>query len=103
MNIKKGDKVVILTGKDKGKKGKVDKVLIQKNKVVIGTLNIYKKHIKPTQLNPQGGISNISAPIAVSNIALICPRCEKQTKTKKSKIKNKTFRLCKLCKESLDK
>ena len=72
MNIKKGDKVKVLAGKDKGKEGTILRSLPQKQRVVVEKVNIVKKALRPTQQNPQGGISSVEAPIHVSNVMLVC-------------------------------
>ncbi len=69
--IKKGDKVIVLTGKDKGRTGTVDKVLPKESRVVVGGINMVQRHTKPSQGDPQGGIKNKEASIHVSNVALV--------------------------------
>ncbi|MBP7704081.1 MAG: 50S ribosomal protein L24 [Caulobacter sp.] len=69
--IKKGDKVVVLTGKDKGKTGNVARVLPKEERVVVSGLNMVQRHTKPTQADPQGGIKHKEAPLHVSNVALV--------------------------------
>jgi len=69
--IKKGDKVVLLTGKDKGKAGNVVRVLPKEERVVVGGLNMVQRHTKPTQADPQGGIKHKEAPVHVSNVAIV--------------------------------
>ena len=69
--IKKGDRVVVLTGKDKGRQGAVLKVLPQEQRVLVEGLNIVQRHTRPTQFDPQGGIKNKEAPIHVSNVAIV--------------------------------
>ena len=69
--IKKGDRVVVLTGKDKGREGTVSKVLPKEQRVVVSGLNMVQRHTRPTQFDPQGGIKNKEAPIHVSNVALV--------------------------------
>ena len=73
MNIKKGDKVKVLSGKDKGKEGTVLRSFPQKQRVAVEKVNMIKKALRPTQQNPQGGISTMEAPIHVSNVMLVCP------------------------------
>ena len=80
MNIKKGDKVKVLAGKDKGKEGTILRSLPQKQRVVVEKVNIVKKALRPTQQNPQGGISSVEAPIHVSNVMLVCPSCKQPTR-----------------------
>ena len=69
--IKKGDRVIVLTGKDKGRTGTVDKVLPKENRVVVGGINMVQRHTRPSQADPQGGIKNKEASIHVSNVALV--------------------------------
>jgi large subunit ribosomal protein L24 len=69
--IKKGDRVVLLAGKDKGQQGRVVKVMPKDERVVVEGLNIAKRHTKPTQSDPQGGIKNKEMPVHVSNVAIV--------------------------------
>ena len=69
--IKKGDKVIVLTGKDKGRTGTVDKVLPKDNRVVVGGINMVQRHTKPSQGDPQGGIKNKEASLHISNVAIV--------------------------------
>jgi len=69
--IKKGDRVVVLTGKDKGRQGEVLRVIPKEDRVVVSGLNIVQRHTRPTQMDPQGGIKNKEAPIHVSNVAIV--------------------------------
>ncbi len=69
--IKKGDRVVLLTGKDKGKSGDVARVLPKENRVVVSGLNMVQRHTKPSQADPQGGIKHKEAPVHVSNVAIV--------------------------------
>lgn len=82
MRIKKGDKVVVIAGREKGKEGTVAKVLPKEEKVVITGLNMVKKHIKPNQAEPEGKITEKEAPIHVSNVALVDPKTKKATKVR---------------------
>ena len=69
--IKKGDRIVVLTGKDKGRQGTVSKVFPKEQRVLVDGLNMVQRHTRPTQFDPQGGIKNKEAPIHVSNIAIV--------------------------------
>jgi large subunit ribosomal protein L24 len=69
--IKKGDRVVVLTGKDKGRQGSVLQVLPKEQRVLVEGLNIVQRHTRPSQLDPQGGIKNKEAPLHVSNVAIV--------------------------------
>ena len=103
MNIKKGDKVKVLAGKDKGKEGTILRSLPQKQRVVVEKVNIVKKALRPTQQNPQGGISSVEAPIHVSNVMLVCPSCKQPTRTGKKRDENgKKIRVCKKCGKDID-
>lgn len=80
--IKKGDKVVVLTGKDKGRHGEVVRAIPSEGKVVVSGVNIMTRHRKPTQANPQGGLEKREAPLAVSNVALEDPKTGKPTRVR---------------------
>jgi large subunit ribosomal protein L24 len=75
MHVRKGDTVVVTAGKEKGKRGRVLRVLTDKDRVVIERVNMVKRHTKPTQANPRGGILDKEGSIAVSNVALWCGKC----------------------------
>jgi large subunit ribosomal protein L24 len=78
--IKKGDKVVVLSGKDKGKTGEVTKALPREGKVIVGGVNIMTRHKKPSQTDPNGGLERIEAPMAVSKVAIADPKDGKPTR-----------------------
>jgi large subunit ribosomal protein L24 len=80
--IKKGDKVVVLSGKDKGKTGEVTKSLPKEGKVVVAGVNVITRHKKPTQLNPQGGLERSEAPLHVSKVAIADPKTGKPTRVR---------------------
>jgi len=82
MNLKKGDKVIIIAGADKGKKGTISKVLNKSERVVLEGegLGKVKKHLKPSQANPDGGIMELDKPIHVSNVMMIDPKTKKPTR-----------------------
>lgn len=86
--IRKDDMVIITAGKDKGKKGKVIRVIPDKNAVVVEQANIVKKHQKPTQKNPTGGIVEIEAPLNLSNVMLVDGKTGKGTRFRVSVDKN---------------
>ena len=110
MHVKKGDKVRVLSGKDKGKEGVILRALPQKQRVVVEKVNIAKKAMRPTQQNPQGGIASIEAPIHVSNVMLVCPACKlvcpacKQPSRVSKRIneQGKKVRVCKKCGKDID-
>ena len=82
LHVKKGDTVIVISGKDKGKKGKIVAAFPKKDRVVVEGVNQVKRHMKPTQSNPQGGIITKEAAIHVSNVMLVDPESGKPTRTK---------------------
>ena len=99
LGLKKKDKVVVLSGKDKGKKGEILKVIRENGipvKVIVSGVNIVTKHKKPTRNDP-GGIIKKEAPLHVSKVMLICPSCEKPTRIKISITDGGKFRVCRKC------
>ena len=102
MEIKKGDTVVIITGKDKGKKGAVIKASPADKKVVVEGLNMVTKHVKPRGANQPGGKVDQPAAIDVSNVMLVCPVCGMPTKVAHEKADGKNVRKCKKCGAVLD-
>lgn len=97
MKIKKGDKVIITAGKDKGKIGEVSKVFPKKNKLTVKNANLYKRHLKSRE-GIEGGIFEIERPLPVSNVALICPTCKKPTRVGyQTPPKGNKQRICKKC------
>lgn len=102
MKIKKDDKVVVTKGKDRGKTGTVEQILPKKEKAIVQGLNMIKKHMKPTRNNPKGGIVDQPGPIDLSNVKLICPKCQKATRVGYKKVDGKKHRICKKCQEIID-
>ena len=98
LKIKKGDRVEVLTGKDRGKKGEVMRALPADGKVIVEGVNVSKKHQRPTKATMQGGIIDKDMPIPVANVALVCPACGKRTRVgfKLDGAGNKV-RVCKKC------
>lgn len=98
LNVRKGDTVKVIGGKDLGKEGKILSAHPQSERVVVEKVNLVKKANRPTQQNPQGGISTIEAPIHVSNVMLVCPACNKPTRIGHRIDDNGTkVRVCKKC------
>lgn len=101
--LKKDDQVEVITGKDKGRVGKVLRVLVDKDKAIVERVNMIKRHTKPTEMNQQGQIVNKEAPIHVSNLQLICPECTKTGRIGKKILEDGTkARYCKSCGESIE-
>ncbi|MBQ9022257.1 MAG: 50S ribosomal protein L24 [Eggerthellaceae bacterium] len=102
MNIKRGDKVKVLSGKDKGVEGNVMRAYPQTMRVTVEKVNVVTKAMRPTQANPQGGLSHMEAPIHVSNVALVCPKCNKATRVGVKRDGGKKIRVCKKCGAEID-
>ncbi len=103
VHVKKGDMVVVITGKDAGKKGKIIEVIPTNGKVVVEGINVAKRHTKPTQKLPQGGINDKAMPIDSSNVLLYCKKCDKGVRAGKKIMDNgKKIRVCKKCGEEID-
>jgi len=103
MNIKKGDTVVVIAGKDKGKKGKVLKVLPKENRVVVEGVNKVKKHQKPSRTAPQGGILTVEAALHISNVMLWDKKADRPTRIGKQILKTgEKVRISKKTGETLD-
>ena len=97
MKIKKGDIVKIMAGKDKGKTGKVAKVIPSEEKIIVEGMNIKKKNIRPKKQGQKGHIASISAPFYASNAMIICSSCGKTTRTGYKLEGEKKIRVCKKC------
>lgn len=102
-NFKKDDKVKIIAGKDKGKIGKVMKVLRKKNRLLVENINVVKRHTRPTATNRQGGIVEGEAPIHWANVMLMCNKCVQPVRIKMQHLEDgKKVRVCRECNEIMD-
>ncbi len=102
LNVKKGDNVLVLAGKDKGKTGKVLSANPKSGRVVVDGVNVITKHNKPRSAQVPGGIEKTNGTIDASNVQIICPVCGKATRVAHGEIEGKKNRLCKKCGASLD-
>jgi large subunit ribosomal protein L24 len=103
IHVKKGDVVYVLSGKDKGKKGKVLSVMPSDGKVIVEGVNMATKHKKPKSNYQQGGIIHQEAPINSAKVMIVCERCNKPTKIGKEFLQNgDKIRVCKKCNETID-
>lgn len=103
VHVRKGDTVYVLSGKDRGKKGKVLKVFPSERKVLVEGVNMTTKHQKPRSRYQQGGIIHQESPIDSSNVMLICERCKKPTRIGRRFLENgQKARVCKKCDEVID-
>jgi len=99
--IRKSHTVIVKTGKEKRKTGKVLRVIDSGSRVLIEKLNIVKKNSKPTQANPAGGIVEKEAPINTSNVMIFCSHCNKGARTGFKSVKDKKVRYCKKCEKNI--
>ncbi len=102
-HIKKNDTVMVIAGKDKGKSGKVLRIMTKKDRVIVEKVNMIKRHMKPNQQNRQGGILEKEGPLHVSNLMLICSKCTDPTRVGYRILEdNRKVRYCKKCDEVID-
>lgn len=99
--LRKGDEVKIVAGKDKGKTGKVDKVLPLRQKVLVTGVNQYKRHLKARSQNQPSEIATITKPIAIANVSLICPKCKLPTRVGYRADGDKKKRICRKCEQEI--
>ena len=97
MNVKKGDTVVVLSGKDKGKQGKVQSTIPSEAKVVVEGVNIVTCHTKPRRQGEEGGIVKREAPLYASKVQVVCPKCNNATRVGQKLEGDKKVRVCKKC------
>lgn len=103
LGIKKNDTVLVVSGDEKGKKGRVLSVDKKNNRLIIESVNIIKRHMKPSKKYQQGGIIEKESPVNRSNIQLVCPKCDKPTGIGNKLLENgKKIRSCKKCGEVID-
>ena len=99
LHVKKGDTVIILSGKDRGKQGKIIQAFPKKSQVLVEDVNKVKRHTKPSVKSPQGGIIQKEMPLDVCKVQLICPNCNKPTRIAHKILDGKNSRCCKHCGE----
>ena len=97
MNIRKDDKVIVLSGKDKGKTGKVLTAMPKAGKVIVEGVNVASRHMKPRKQGEEGGIIKMETPIYVSKVMVVCPKCGKGTRVAHKLEGGKSVRVCKKC------
>lgn len=95
MKLKKGDKIIVVTGKDKGKKGTITSVLVAKNKVVVEGINMMKKHQRPRKSGEKGSMINMAMPMNASNVQILDPKTGKATRLGKKKVGDAWVRVAK--------
>lgn len=100
MKLKKDDNVMVVRGKDKGKTGKIENVLVKEGKVFVSGVNQYKRHVKKTA-GQKSEIKEITKPLPVSNVVLICPKCKLPTRVGFKVMDGKKMRICKKCEQGV--
>jgi large subunit ribosomal protein L24 len=101
--IRKGDTVEVVQGKERGKRGKVLRLIAHDERVVVERLNFMKRHVRPSQKNPQGGVIEREAGIHISNVKLVCPGCGKAVRVGVRREADGKVRFCKACNVQVDK
>lgn len=101
MKLTKGDEVEVLKGKDKGRRGKIEKIYPKSSKILIPEINTYKRHKKKRLQNEKSEIITITKPLPMSNVVLICPNCHKKTRVGFKIEKDTKSRICKNCKKKI--
>lgn len=105
MKVHKKDSVLVIAGNFRGKTGKVLKIFPEKARLIVEGINIIKRHTKPSQRNPQGGIIQKEAPIHISNVMVICPKCNEPSRLGRARVtdtvsgRRRMMRVCKNCGE----
>ena len=104
LHIKRGDTVTVVSGKERGKRGKVLRLLPERGRVIVEKVNMIKKHQRPTQKLRQGGIIEREGPLALSNVLVLCSRCDRPSRTGvKVLADGRKVRICRRCGESIDR
>ncbi|HUW21344.1 MAG TPA: 50S ribosomal protein L24 [Candidatus Bathyarchaeia archaeon] len=102
LKLKKGDQITVILGKDRGKRGKIEKLFPRKGAVLVPGINIIKKHVKPRGEGKPGGIVEMAKPLPISKVALICPKCSQSTRVgfrqSSGSVKE---RICRKCKQTV--
>jgi large subunit ribosomal protein L24 len=101
MKIKKGDNILVIAGKDKGKTGKIIKSFPRELKVLVEGVNLKKKHVRPKREGEKGQVVSIPAPLTISNVKVVCPKCGKATRVGYTIEKDVKKRICKKCKQEI--
>lgn len=101
MKLKKGDEIQVVAGKDKGKKGKIEKVFSKQSTVLIPNINEYKRHLKGNAYGQRSEIATIVKPLPVANVMFVCPKCHQTSRIGYGMERESKVRICKKCKSSV--
>lgn len=102
MKIKRGDTVKVLIGKESGKTGKVERIYVEKNMVLVEGMNSFKRHMKSRVQNQKSEIIDINKPLHAGNVAIVCPKCKKPTRVGYKTENGKKVRVCRKCNKNID-
>jgi len=101
--VRKNDLIEVIAGKDRGKRGRVVRIIPKTQRVLVERINIVKRHTRPGRISQQGGILEREAPISIANVMLVCPKCDRPTRYGKAILADgKKVRVCKKCGEVID-
>lgn len=101
MKIKKGDQVLIISGKDRGRKGKVIEAIPKQARIIIENINLRKKHVRPKKSGEKGQIVELPGPLSVSDVKIVCPKCSKAARIGYKLEGKKKYRVCKKCNQEI--
>jgi len=101
MKLKKGDEIIVTAGKDKGRKGKVDRVFPKENTIIVPGVNVYKRHTKRKDDKHPGGIISLPKAMDVSKVMLVCPSCGQKTRIGYKNLKDEKVRICRKCEQKI--
>ena len=102
--MKRGDTVAVIAGRERGKRGKVLWLIPERSRVVVEKVNMIKRHQRPTQKLRQGGIIEREGPLHISNVMVVCPKCDRPSRTGIQQLADgKKVRICKRCQETIDR
>jgi large subunit ribosomal protein L24 len=102
LKLKVGDTVKVLSGRDRGKTADIERINVKKKTLILPGINMYKKHVKGVPGSEKGGIFDVTRPLMASRVALICPKCKKQTRVGFKFVGSEKKRICKKCGRELD-
>lgn len=102
MHIRKNDLVLVISGDEKGKRGKVLEIIREKNRAIVEGVNMVKKHQRARTAAKPGGVITVPGSINISNLALLCPKCGKRVRVRREKVEDHRSRVCKKCGEIID-
>lgn len=101
MKLKKGDQIIVTLGKDKGRKGKIEKIFPKNGKILVPGINMYKRHMKRRDEKHPGGIIDIARPMLSSKVSLFCPKCNQKTRIGYLVMKDGKERICRKCEQKI--